>query len=291
MNQGMYGDPFMYDQHFHAAHSYTRKFCGCMSLQGGCILACLIWMGINLYVAILSFQERSPVFSYQDKKALMVTGAICIVFLVAVLFAIFALISIKPAILQSAHRTIWIVVFIFIINFFVNIVLFGVNRPNFKDNCVENSRGLLGGNVNSSDVEANQDDSNLYNCEKLWEDELKFAIVLFIMLTIAFLYWALCLWSYSQKQKVYFARDFMYTVGMAPGGPAGVPPPGVAAATGGIPPGPATMMNLKPKRGENNNNNFDQERGSTMDSSPEMATRTNNRWLSSLFSKMTPRRQ
>ena len=44
MNQGMYGEPYFHDQQIHATHSYTRKFCGCMSLQGGGILACLIWM-------------------------------------------------------------------------------------------------------------------------------------------------------------------------------------------------------------------------------------------------------
>ncbi|KAG2217285.1 hypothetical protein INT45_005387, partial [Circinella minor] len=257
MNQGMYGEPYFHDQQIHATHSYTRKFCGCMSLQGGGILACLIWMGINLYVAILSFQERSPVFSHQQVNALMVTGAICILFLVAALFAMFALITNKPAILRLAHRTMWVVVFIFVVNFFINIILFGVHRPSFKDWCINNSRNQLDAimSPNNNNTETTIDNiGNIYNCDKLWEDELKFSIVLFIMMTICYLYWALCLWSYTQKQIYYLTMDLYGGGFTGPGGvgPGGVGPHGVAGG-GGIPPPPATMMNLKPSMTVDNN--------------------------------------
>ncbi|KAI9496347.1 hypothetical protein BDB00DRAFT_143749 [Zychaea mexicana] len=274
MNQGMYpGEPYFRDQDIHATHSYTRKFCGCMSLQGGGILACLIWLGINLYVTILSFQSRSPVFSYLDYHALMVTGSICIIFLVAALFAMFALVTNKPAILRLAHRSMWVVVFIFVINFFIDIILFGVQRPQFNDWCVSSSRELLGSSVNSTAVEEPQDDSNLYNCNKLWEDELKFAIVLFIMITICYMYWALCLWSYTQKQLYFLTLPFY-----PPGGHFG-PGAGPAAAAGGMPP-PATMMNLKPKK---HNSADDEERGTKGRS----MTARPGAWISSLFSRMS----
>ncbi|KAI8136706.1 hypothetical protein BJV82DRAFT_638484 [Fennellomyces sp. T-0311] len=262
MNQ--YGEPIFRDQEIHATHTYTRKFCGCMSLQGGGILACLIWLGLNLYGAILSFQDRSPIFSYLDHNALMVQGAVCVTFLFAALFALFALIANKPAILRNAHRTMWIVVFIFIINLFIDIILFGVQRPQFNDWCIDKSRNQLDDNVNITLVEQAQS-ANLYNCDKLWEDELKFAIVLFVMIAICYMYWALCLWSYAQK-RLYFFQPFI---------PPHFGPTGPAA--GAMPPPHGTLMNLKPQRSD------DLERGS-----PDITARAGT-WLSSMLSRLALR--
>ncbi|CDS04171.1 hypothetical protein LRAMOSA07126 [Lichtheimia ramosa] len=202
----MYSQPALYPEGvyreadlIHATHSYTRKCCGCMSLQAGGLLACGIWLGLNMYGAILSFQHKSPIYSYLDSVALIIQGIICVAFSIGAIFTVFSLITAKPLILRYAHRMMWVLVFIFIINFFIDLIVFGVQRPQFIDWCTGRSRSRLD-EQQSNNLPAQGGDEDVYNCNKLWEAELKFAIVIFIMISLCFMYWALCIWSYSQKQ-------------------------------------------------------------------------------------------
>lgn len=85
----------------------------------------------------------------------------------------------------------WVVVFIFIADLFVNIIIFGVQRPQFTDWCVATSRQQVQDQITNNNgtvlnFTPNQGNADLYNCDRLWQDELKFAIVLFIMITICF---------------------------------------------------------------------------------------------------------
>lgn len=70
----------------------------------------------------------------------------------------------------------------------MNVIVYGVQRPQFNDWCVNRSRDLLDTNNNGTQINftPNQAGSDLYNCNKLWEDELKFAIVLYIMISICY---------------------------------------------------------------------------------------------------------
>ncbi|SAM03011.1 hypothetical protein [Absidia glauca] len=200
----------------HAAHSYTRKFCGCMSLRGGCTVASFIWTGINLYGCILAFQGRSPIFSYIDRTALMIQGAICLIFVLVALFAFFAVFVNMPGSLSFAHRSIWMIVIVFLIDFFVNMVLFGVQQPQFQDWCINKSRGsirtelqsvVLSNNGTQLSFTANVPGSDLYNCTRLWQDEVKFSVITFVMMAVCYVYWATCLWSYEQKVLVLFSSE------------------------------------------------------------------------------------
>ncbi|KAJ8658621.1 hypothetical protein O0I10_005661 [Lichtheimia ornata] len=170
-----------------------------MSLQAGGLLACGIWLALNMYGAVLSFQHKSPIYSYLDSVALIIQGIICVAFSIGAIFTVFSLITAKPLILRYAHRMMWVLVFIFIINFFVDLIVFGVQRPQFIDWCTGRSRSRLD-DQQSNDLPEQSGDEDVYNCNKLWEAELKFAIVVFIMISLCFMYWALCIWSYSQKQ-------------------------------------------------------------------------------------------
>ncbi|KAL1935235.1 hypothetical protein VTP01DRAFT_4375 [Rhizomucor pusillus] len=243
-NQWMYPEVDIRERSFHSTHPYARKFCGCMSLRGGGTLSCFIWLGLNLYGAVLSFQGRSPIYSYLDYNALMIQGAVCILFIVAAFFSLFALFMNKPAILRQSHRTMWVVVFIFITDLFVNIIIFGVQRPNFSDWCIDASRQQVQDQITNNngtvlDFTPNRTNSDLYNCDRLWQDELKFAIVLFIMITICFIYWAVCLWSYTQKQIYLLHDQFGRQMAAA-----------AAAGAAGAMPYQNTMMNIKPSSKE-----------------------------------------
>ncbi|KAI9306113.1 hypothetical protein BJ944DRAFT_264086 [Cunninghamella echinulata] len=199
----------------HASHSYIRKFCGCMSLRGGCTLACLIWIGINLYVSVLAFQNRSPVFSYMERVALIIQAVICLLFVLLAMFALFAVFVNMPGTLNFAHRSMWIMVIVFLVDFFVMLVLFGVNQPDFLNWCVNKSREAakneISQTMNTTDVQWSFDPyvqgSDLYNCNKLWQDEVKVGVIFFIMVAVCYVYWATCLWSYEQKILILFSSE------------------------------------------------------------------------------------
>ena len=58
----MYVDPVdvIRDNHYHARHSFTRKFCGCMALRGGCAMVCAFWaVGITLV-----YKDKNITFSH-----------------------------------------------------------------------------------------------------------------------------------------------------------------------------------------------------------------------------------
>ncbi|KAI8065241.1 hypothetical protein BC940DRAFT_304562 [Gongronella butleri] len=189
----------------HALHSYTRKWCACMSLRGGCTLSCLIWMALNLYPSILAFQGRSPIFSYIDRTALTIQGAICLIFTLIAAFSLFAVFVNQPGLLGGAHRSTWCIVVVFLTDFFINIILFGVQQDQFQAWCVGKSRDAIGNEIigtnNVTDVTftPHVTGSDLYNCTRLWQDEVKFAVIIFVMVTFCYVYWATCLWSYEQK--------------------------------------------------------------------------------------------
>ncbi|KAI9319273.1 hypothetical protein BX666DRAFT_2025584 [Dichotomocladium elegans] len=109
----------------------------------------------------------------------------------------------------------WVMVILFTTNLFIDVVLFGVQQPQFEAWCIAKSRGGLANHLNTLVMEQ-EDDASVYNCTKLWEDELKFSVAVFIMIAICFIYWAACLWSYSQKMQYAIFRN-TYEIPFHPG--------------------------------------------------------------------------
>ncbi|KAJ8662697.1 hypothetical protein O0I10_001661 [Lichtheimia ornata] len=228
-----YPDFEVREEAYHATHSFTRKFCGCMSLRGGCAMACALWIGLHLYCAILAFRYSNPVFSYLNVYALMVFGGVCCAFVVVAIFNLFSLFVESAILLRLGHRITWVIVVAFLIDYFGTIIVFSIEESSYTSWCVQSAQGRL------SNSTASPTDPAVYNCHKLWEDELKLSIAIYIVMFICYLYWATCLWSFSQK---IFAvqRDAatIYNRGAPPPAPAPVPPP---------PPPPMTgVMNMKP---------------------------------------------
>ncbi|KAL1927714.1 hypothetical protein VTP01DRAFT_3535 [Rhizomucor pusillus] len=262
---------------FHAKHVFTRKFCGCMSLRGGCAFACALWVGIDLYVAILAYQTRNPIFSYLDYYAFMVMGTISLIFVVTAFFGLFALFVDSPYLIHFAHRITWVAVSLFLTNFFADIIIFSVQEQQYQNWCSNKSRDSVDEAVTTEAgvhvaatliVEAVSD---YYNCHKLWQDELKLAIAMFIVMTICYIYWATCLWSYAQKLLTVNREA---ATALARGPPPPPPPPPLH------PPVPPTVLNLAPSASEEyaTRDMKDQDQG-------QSAAQIARRLVSSLFQK------
>jgi hypothetical protein len=110
-----------------------------------------------------------------------------------------------PKQLRRSHRLTWISVILFLIDYFVNMVIFCVQRGPFTDWCLSKSRAdtivelimqpydtaiftsqnITNGIHTSQQVTgftAIHPGSDLYNCSRLWEDEIKFSVVVFVIM-------------------------------------------------------------------------------------------------------------
>lgn len=100
-----------------------------------------------------------------------------------------------PRQLKVSHRLTWTIVIVFLICYFVNMILFGVQKPQFDQWCINKSRQDTSNYIfstppNNSTLLPNSqleftsrgNGLSLYNCTRLWEDEVKFSVVVFVIL-------------------------------------------------------------------------------------------------------------
>jgi hypothetical protein len=89
----------------------------------------------------------------------------------------------------------WLVVFGYLTDMFINIIVYGVLRDDFQNWCLDRSRSYIDEQItatlgNGTQITMNFSPSeagvDLYNCQKLWEDELKLGIVVWIVLAIVY---------------------------------------------------------------------------------------------------------
>ncbi|OAD09093.1 hypothetical protein MUCCIDRAFT_155090 [Mucor lusitanicus CBS 277.49] len=178
----------------------------------GAALSCIIWMGLSLYFAIISFQAKSPFYSYINTTAIYIFGTINLVF-----FGI-ALGTLLPIYFKSYHGIKRATLFIFValafllLDMLINTILFIVDRDNYVNWCIRsaslNLKVILQQVDGSSDPQApsatgfSTEMGDFYNCSRTWEDELKFSIMMTIVMIMVYSYWAISLHSYSHKLRI-----------------------------------------------------------------------------------------
>ncbi|KAG2212317.1 hypothetical protein INT47_001677 [Mucor saturninus] len=195
-----------------------RRFqiCGCMDMSYAGPLVCFLWMIINMYACVLSFQDRSPVYSHLNHASLVVQGVVCLFFVISALISLYSFTLNMPNQLRRSHRSTWFFVILFLIVYFVNMIIFGVQKIEFKEWCVSKSQletvKTLTINNNTVHTIAGFDATNVsglvfiptnktmdaYNCSRLWEDEMKFSVVIFVILFTLYIHFAFCFWYYTQ---------------------------------------------------------------------------------------------
>ncbi|KAI8973283.1 hypothetical protein BDF20DRAFT_914753 [Mycotypha africana] len=98
-------------------------------------------------------------------------------------------------------------------NYFGNLVVFGVQKGDFLQWCVGKSRQetesylfnsppsnhtfLTSSHLNFID---RKNGMGLYNCSRLWEDEIKLSVIVFIIMFITYIHFAVCFWCYTQDR-------------------------------------------------------------------------------------------
>lgn len=85
-----------------------------------------------------------------------------------------------------------LIIFIYLIDMIVNIFLFGIQKSSYMDWCLSISHNQLdeiveGTAMNGTLLEISDlPNINIYNCQKLWEDELKFSLVIFLLMLFCY---------------------------------------------------------------------------------------------------------
>ncbi|KAI8637710.1 hypothetical protein BD408DRAFT_447381 [Parasitella parasitica] len=215
----LFHKPVTFEQRYLDPKAYRRKWCTCMSLRGGCALACAIWLGVNVYIAALSFQGYTPIFSFLNRPALITLGSISIVFALVAAWILYGLFVNLPNKLQSGAALLIFTVPIYLADIFANIIIFGVQKPQYMDWCLQSSQNVVdetmqGINLNSTyyNIET-LPPTTVYNCEKLWEDEIKFSIAVFFLMGFCYIYWTMCVFFYYEKLRELFPDNSTYLGG------------------------------------------------------------------------------
>ncbi|KAG2230858.1 hypothetical protein INT48_009239 [Thamnidium elegans] len=182
------------------SNPFNRKFCACMSLRAGCALA--------------------SIFSFLNRPALIVLGSLSIVFALVSLLILFGLFVDTAVYLESGVLFLFFIVPVYLLDIIANIFIFGIQKPLYMDWCLDRSKGISNEIImivsEASTGSVQVDPTNVtsldtYNCQKLWEDELKFSLAIFITMTICYIYWALCVLHYYQKLRNLLPQQPIYT--------------------------------------------------------------------------------
>ncbi|KAI8099009.1 uncharacterized protein BX664DRAFT_320167 [Halteromyces radiatus] len=191
-------------RYLHSSSPVLRKCCGCIHLRAGAMISCLIWVGLSLYFAAVSFQHKSPFFSFMSDAAILVFGTANLFFACVAGFGIFTVFHNNWY--YVSHMVMWISigVFVILVDGIANVIIFIVIHDDYKSWCIGSASGALETGVetvlhnNATNINFSTD---FYNCQRTWEDELKFSMLSIIMMIIFYSYWALCFYSYSIKKS------------------------------------------------------------------------------------------
>ncbi|KAI8394205.1 uncharacterized protein BYT42DRAFT_609940 [Radiomyces spectabilis] len=224
--------PQIKNRYVHTSNQALRKCCGCIHLRVGAVFSCIIWAALSLYFAIISFQDQSPFFSYMPREPVLVFGVANLILTLVSLGGLFALFMDRWEVVRRFSHAVWVSIFLVLVDGLVNVILFITVRNDFQDWCISASSNHLQHLLPNSTDSTNFDyqGGDFYNCDKLWQDELKFSFMAIILMMVLYVYWAACIYSFSHKKgAVRFTAARM-------GDPA------MAAAAGAMPAPPPPMM-------------------------------------------------
>ncbi|KAI7904713.1 uncharacterized protein BX663DRAFT_503266 [Cokeromyces recurvatus] len=208
--QEIYSNPL--PSSYRQQHRY--RICLCINVLYGGPFVCFMWLVVNMYACVLSFQKRSPIYSYLNGPALIIQGIVCLLFAIISLIALYSFSLNRSRQLRYSHILVSLVIIIFLIIYFVNLILFGIQKDQFSQWCINQSHDtiqtyLFTHSPHNSTLLPNSpltfisrggDNLGLYNCTRLWESELKLSIIVFVILLVTYIHAALCFRYYTYER-------------------------------------------------------------------------------------------
>jgi hypothetical protein len=98
----------------------------------------------------------------------------------------------QPWYIRNLSHAVWSSIFIILVDIIINVILFIINRPSYNTVCINDAANRMGRSVqaafpNGTSVNLNfTTNSDFYNCDKMWQDELKFSILSIIVIFVLY---------------------------------------------------------------------------------------------------------
>ncbi|KAI8977617.1 hypothetical protein BDF20DRAFT_820759 [Mycotypha africana] len=224
------------EQITHSHNPYIHKCCACIHLRIGSVISCLIWMGLSLYFAVLSFQGKS-----RNGAALYIFGTINLILAGIALGSLFPIYLKSVTGLRSASQILWVAIIVYVVDLIINVIVFSVNKTQYIHWCVSSNFVRLDSiftelqlpiqqtstnNTTATSPSYNMSKMDFYNCSRTWEDELKFLILTHVVMGCLYAYWALSIFSYYIKIRYEMRTEMLREMTrMQPMMGAMIPPP------------------------------------------------------------------
>ncbi|KAI8646432.1 hypothetical protein BD408DRAFT_410219 [Parasitella parasitica] len=209
----------------------SPKCCGCISLRFGCVIICIIWAAFSMYMSVLSFQSSSLFFTYMINGPIIAYGLVNLGLSIVAMGGIAVLVTGSFHHIKTLSHAIFVAVFGVIVDAFANIVVFITQKDNYQTQCVAQASTTMSATLSNASFDNKID---YYNCDSLWQNELKFSIIFFALQFAFYCYWSLCIYSFSLVLRGFMQEPYGGEPMMA-----GPPPP----AAPGISMPPNAMIN------------------------------------------------
>ncbi|KAG2205337.1 hypothetical protein INT46_008604 [Mucor plumbeus] len=194
--------PVFRNQIVHSRNPYIHKYCGCIHLRMGATISCIIWM-----------RRAVTLFSYMDTTAIYIFGTINLIFFGVSLGTLLPIYFGSYHGIRRATYFIFTVLAFLLLDVFINTILFIVNRNNYVSWCINSASAnldsilrqnqiIIGSDGDTEELKFDTEMGDFYNCNRTWEDELKFSIMMTIVMIMVYSYWAISLHSYSHKLRI-----------------------------------------------------------------------------------------
>ncbi|KAI9321793.1 hypothetical protein BX666DRAFT_1850740 [Dichotomocladium elegans] len=175
-----------------------RKCCGCVHLRAGAAFTCLFWMGFSMYLAILSFQSKSRTIP------LIIFGVVNLLLTILSFYGLIVMYINDVDFIRGFSHCTWTILFFVLVDSLVNFVYFITHHDQYLSKCIQAAAETLSGppttNGTASIPVPDINTRDYYNCDRLFQDEVKFGLISVILMIILYTYWALCIHSYGHKK-------------------------------------------------------------------------------------------
>ncbi|SAM04152.1 hypothetical protein [Absidia glauca] len=184
------------------------RCCGCFPNWFGSLLGCLIMSGFSFYFGVLSFMQKSPFYSKLETAPLIVFGVVNILFGLITLFTFIMIVISHRVFDRHLVYVLGLSAAAVVLDTLSNFIYFVANQKTFQQWCI--SDGLAQIQSDSNMDAALPIVSDYYNCQRLFNDEVKWSLLCVILMFLLYTHWTVFIATFIGK--VFIPMDPMLFV-------------------------------------------------------------------------------
>ncbi|CEP10322.1 hypothetical protein [Parasitella parasitica] len=202
------------------------------------IIAQMLWLHITEIWMCDYMCYMGVFFTYMINGPIIAYGLVNLGLSIVAMGGIVVLVTGSYHHIKTLSHAIFVAVFGVIVDAFANVVVFITQKDNYQAQCVAQASTTISSNLNNASFDNRTD---YYNCNSLWQNELKFSIIFLVLQFAFYCYWSLCIYSFSLVLRGFMQEPYGGEAMMA-----GPPPPASS-----IPMPPSAMINTPAAAGGN----------------------------------------